>query len=134
MPRTRVILVRSALLLATAVALWGLCAWPAWQLAGAAGLEGLTLAAVLCSLPGFVVFVLTSGVEPGSPRGAAMVMVGTGIRLAVVMAGALGVRWLAPHLKWREFHVWLLVFYLATLGLETVLVLRKPRVEKPEID
>jgi len=46
------------------------------------------------------------------------------LRLLFVLVGAVVVRDLRPHLGFREFMIWLLVLYLATLLVETLLAVR----------
>jgi hypothetical protein len=50
-------------------------------------------------------------------------LIGTGLRLFVVTAGALAIALWRPDLRVREFFVWLVVFYLVGLVAETRLLL-----------
>ena len=52
-----------------------------------------------------------------------MILGGTALRMVFVLLGMLIVQTLDPHLGFREFIVWLLVFYLCLLTVETCLVL-----------
>ena len=117
---------RCGLLLAAAVVTWATAAVPAWWLGGRAGLEGLTVAAVLCLLPGFLVFLFVSRMVASENQLSIVVLGGAGLRMLFVLAGMLAVQSLRPDLGFREFVVWLLVFYLAMLATETVLVLKRP--------
>ncbi len=54
------------------------------------------------------------------------VLAGMGLRLVIVLAGTLGIRAARPDLGFREFLVWLLAFYLVTLLVETLLVMKRP--------
>lgn len=119
---------RSLLLLAAVAGLWLLSVWPANRIAGRDGLVGLSVAAVLCFVPGLVVFGLAGNVAPGSPKAATMVLVGSGLRMAAVLAGVLVIREYWPRFGFREFLVWVLIFYLGTLALETLLLLKRPAV------
>ncbi|MCC7422792.1 MAG: hypothetical protein IT428_21145 [Planctomycetaceae bacterium] len=117
---------RSMVLLAVVGALWAILAWPAYQWAGRDALVGLSLAAIMCFFPGLVVFVMTASVPAGSSKAAGVIVAGSGLSKIVLFAGVLIVQSVLPNLKVREFLVWVLVFYLATLCLETVLLLRRP--------
>lgn len=112
--------VRGLWLAAGVAAIWLLLVGPAYWLAGVAGVEGLSIAAVLCLLPGWLVFAL--GTLYGVANNQAMIVLsGTVLRMLSVLFGALAVREFRPDLQFREFFVWLLVFYMATLLLETLL-------------
>lgn len=117
---------RASLLFLTVAGLWLASAWPARLLAGQDGLVGLSVAAVLCFVPGLIVFALASHVEPGTPKAATMILVGSGLRMAAVLAGVLVFRKLWPQFGFREFLLWILIFYLGTLLLETSLLLKRP--------
>ncbi|HID23373.1 MAG TPA: hypothetical protein EYP14_13380 [Planctomycetaceae bacterium] len=104
--------------------LWLLLAGPAWWSRGPAGLEGLTYGAVLCLLPGWLVFFLTARYRDAQSR-AISVLAGTVIRLLVVLPGVMAVQSVRPHLHLSEFLVWVVVFYLALLAAETWLLVRE---------
>ncbi|MFO1094913.1 MAG: hypothetical protein U0992_16650 [Planctomycetaceae bacterium] len=109
------------LILAT-VCLWLAAAVPAWLLAGAAGLEGLTYALLLCLAPGVVTLqILKSEDDPHQALKA--MLLGFGLRMGVVFAGILVLRLVRPDLGPREFYLWLVVGYLVTLAVETRQVL-----------
>jgi hypothetical protein len=114
---------RSLILTGITVGFWLLLAGPAMWLAGSAGLEGLTIAAAICLVPGWLVFLFASGY--GSPNFQAVaVLGGMLLRMAFVLVGTVAVYVARPDLRFREFFVWLLVFYLATLAVETALILK----------
>jgi len=119
---------RCGLLVAVAVATWLVAAAPAWWLGGRAALEGLTIAAVLCLLPGCLMFLFVSRMVTSDSQMAIVVLGGAGLRMLFVLAGMLAMQSLRPELGFREFVVWLLVFYLVMLAVETVLVLKRPAV------
>lgn len=118
-------LVRGGVLTAVTAALWALLAGPAWLLAGIDGIEGLTYAALLCLAPGWVVFLLIALYGTAGTQAAMVALGGTTLRLVFVLVGMLVVLSARPHLGFREFIVWLIVFYMATLLTETLLVVRK---------
>ena len=119
---------RCGLLVVAALVTWGLACVPAWWLGGRPALEGLTIAAVLCLLPGLLVFLCVSWVVSSGSQMPFVVLAGSGLRMLFVLAGMLAVQSLRPELGFREFVVWLLVFYLAMLAVETSLVLKSPVV------
>lgn len=115
---------RLCLRLAVATAgLWVILLLPAWLLAGWNGIQGMTISAGLCVVPGWVVFFAGPRyVAPGS-LSVFLALGGTGLRMVFVLVGMLGVRAALPELGFREFTLWLLVFYLATLVIETWMAL-----------
>jgi hypothetical protein len=54
---------------------------------------------------------------------------GTALRMAVAVGGALVLYFLVPFCHQPVFWLWVILFYLFTLGLETALVLRLPQPE-----
>ena len=111
--------------------LWLLLAGPAYLLAGKNGLEGLSYAAILCLLPGGLVFFLASRYGVANTP-VSVVLSATVVRLLFVLAGTLVVLAVRQDLRFREFVVWLLAFYMATLVAETWLVLRRPSEQPAE--
>ena len=116
----------SVWLSAAVVALWLVLAGPAWWLAGRSGIEGLSYSAVLCLVPGWLVFFLSSRYRVADTR-VQVILIATTVRLLFVAAGTLVVLQVRPELRLREFLVWIIVFYLATLVAETALLLKSPR-------
>lgn len=114
---------RCVQLTAAAAGLWLLLAAPAWSLAGYDGLEGLTYAALLCLVPGLIVFVAASR-SADATKMALIALGGTGLRLFFVLVGALVLRDVRPNLGFREFTVWLLAYYIGMLFVETLLAVR----------
>ena len=111
-------------LLILTAAFWLVLTGPAWLLAGPLGLQGLSIAAVLCVVPGFVVlFISARGQTSANP--ASLVLLSTTMRLLVVLFGVLVVQKVRPDLQFWQFLVWIIVFYLATLLLETFVVLKQ---------
>lgn len=116
----------SVWLSAAVVVLWLVLAGPAWWLAGRSGIEGLSYSAVLCLVPGWLVFFLSSRYRVAGTR-IQVILIATTVRLLFVAAGTLVVLQVRPELRLREFLVWIIVFYLATLVAETALLLKSPR-------
>lgn len=105
--------------------LWTILLLPAWLLAEWNGILGLTISAGLCVIPGWVVFFAGPRYVAPDSQALFLALGGTGLRMVFVLVGMLGVRAVLPQLGFREFTLWLLVFYLATLVIETWMVLRQ---------
>jgi hypothetical protein len=104
----------------------GLClvlAVPAWFMSGREGLIGLSAAAILCVVPGLIVFWIAASFGAAGTEVPLVILGGTFLRMVFVLLGMVIVQTLDPHLGFREFIVWLLVFYLFLLAVETCLVL-----------
>ncbi|MBW3542178.1 MAG: hypothetical protein KY476_18060 [Planctomycetes bacterium] len=91
---------------------------PAWLLAGRDGLEGLAWSVALCLIPGVATIAIAHRMDERKRHVFGMLL-GTGLRLGVVLSGAVGIAFLRPELRVREFFVWLVAFYLIALVLET---------------
>lgn len=92
---------------------------------GFPGVEGVVYSVVLCLVPGWLTIFVAKRVR--NPEVAAyVVLLGTGLRVAFVLAGLFAVRALRPELGFREFEIWLIVGYLVALGLETWIVVANP--------
>jgi len=117
-------LIRCGWLTAAAVGLWAAMLFPANLVAGSLGIEGLTIAALLCLVPGCLVFIIAAFfTSTGTPL-AFVVLAGTGLRMLTVLVGVLVLQSLRPELGMREFTVWAVLFYLAMLLTETLLIVR----------
>lgn len=114
---------RCGWLVAATVVLWLALAGPAWYVAGRDGIIGLSTAALLCLVPGCTVFGLAASYGPSGSQVPLVILGGTVLRMVFVLLGLVIVQTLNPHLGFREFIVWLLVFYLCLLAVETCLVL-----------
>ena len=95
-------------------------AGPAWLLAESKGLIGLAVAALLCTIPGCLV-VAFKGLFGGSQ--ATLILAPGGLRIFFVFLGALGAKFVVSGYGLKEFYVWLILFYLFMLALETKSVL-----------
>ena len=103
---------------------WVLCFWPARLLDGESGVWWMTLAAVCCLVPGWIV-VFLSGLAI-FPNDLAAMLVQTMLRVGVVSTVAVSVKKLRPDVGVSEFFGWLIGFYLLALATEVVLFRRKP--------
>ena len=108
--------------------LWALAFFPARSMAGQTGVEGLTIAALLCLLPGLIVFAFVS-LNPMPNQQAFVVLAGTGFRLVIVALGMMVVMSIRRDFTVQSFPIWIAVFYLETLAVETWLVVSGREVE-----
>ena len=117
---------RSGWLTASAALCWLLFAGPAFWLSGVAGLEGLSIAALLSLVPGWLVFWGVSVVSkvPGQNGQPMAVLAATGVRLMFVLFGVLLMKSIRPDLGLREFHGWVIAFYCMSLMVETLLLVK----------
>ena len=114
---------RCGWLSAAAVLLWLALLGPAWFVSGREGLIGLSTAAVLCLVPGWTVFWIAAKYGTAGSDVPLVIVGGTALRMVFVLLGLVIVQTIDPRLGFREFVVWLLVFYLCLLAVETCLVL-----------
>lgn len=99
-------------------------------LAGSAGVQASLAALLLCLVPGWVVFLLEPLYRsPGQATGGAIL--GSILRLGLVMGGALA--WLAwrPDAPRGVFLAALGVHYLAALTYETIVLMRSLNLRAP---
>jgi hypothetical protein len=116
---TRTTLKNCGVFTVSVVALSMLLAGPAYWLASVRGLEGLAYSAVLCWVPGCVMFLGIAGLIDNK---AVAFLIGTGLRMMTVLLGALLIHQTRADLGLREFFGWLVVFYSVTLLVETLLL------------
>lgn len=100
-------------------------AGPAWWLAGSKGLTGLTVSAALCLIPSCLAVLF----KAWAGDSATTTLVSSGLRLFFVMAGALVAKFVVTGYGMREFFVWLIVFYLFSLAVETWFSFRRNNSE-----
>jgi hypothetical protein len=105
--------------LAAALGLVAACLAPlASRRFGGDGLAAVGLIAIACFVPG-VVLAMVAGRVTGSQRSLFLLLVGTGLRVGLVLAAALVVVQLRPALKSTEFYLGLAVLYCVALAIET---------------
>ncbi|MGC1272434.1 MAG: hypothetical protein WBC44_01915 [Planctomycetaceae bacterium] len=117
---------------AAVVAGWLVLAGPAWWFDGLSGLEGLSIAAALCLIPGWLVFALHSQYGTAAPL--AVLLTGTIGRMATVLIGALAVKAWRPDYDMTLFALFLGAFYVLTLAIETKLQSKPPCRGTPSDD
>jgi hypothetical protein len=110
------------LALATAV-LWVVLVGPALLIGGRDGLIGLSAAALLCVVPGWIVFWIAAAYGAAGGQVPLVVLGGMVLRMIFVFLGMVIIQSANQHLGFREFVVWLLAFYAVLLAVETFLVL-----------
>lgn len=125
-PELRTALRRCGLLAVFSVVLWGLLLYPAYAMGGRDGVQGLTFAAALCLIPGWLVLLIGSRFTDAGSQMPMVVLGGSALRMLFVLVGMLVVRSSREDLQFHEFVLWLLVFYLAMLAVETRWMLKVP--------
>jgi len=109
-------------LTAVTLGVFGVAVWPVFHWSGRAGIEEMSLAAGLCLFPGWLAFWLVSRYVAAKSRALA-VLAGSLLRMFLVLGGVLVLRTVWGELP-KSFLIWLCVFYLLSLVVETVLVTR----------
>jgi hypothetical protein len=116
---------RVAILIATTVAAWGVAAYPAALAWGESGIVYSATAAALCLLPTTLTMLWAGWAYQQVPeQQLMMVLGGTAVRMGVVLGAGLILHSFVPYFQQQVFWLWLLVFYLLTLAMEMVLVVK----------
>jgi hypothetical protein len=117
-------MMRLLVLVGGSAALWLLLGLPARHLGGGDdALKYAGVAALLCSVPMAATLVVTTRLASRKPQMLAIGVLGaTGLRMFVVLAGALVLAAVDPFFGRPVFWFWLVVFYLATLALDVGLL------------
>ena len=115
-----------AQLLTGSLALWGLAAAPAWYFGGNQALVETVVACVLCLVPMTLTMVWCHQAFRTSPeQQLAAALGGTGLRMLVVIGCGIGLYHAVEQLNRTTFLLWVVAFYLGTLTLEVVLIVRR---------
>ena len=122
------------MLTAAVLGLWLLLAGPAYLVADVDGLEGLTYAGLICLVPGWLLFFIASKSSDAGQQVAMTILGGMGLRMVFVLVGLVVIQSQRPDLGVREFVVWLLVYYLASVALETYVVVAALKKSQPRTD
>ena len=96
------------------------------------GLEGLTYSALMCWLPGCLLFFASPYFEFAKNKAYAF-LAGSGLRMFVVLVATLLLHEIRADLGLKEFLSWLVVFYSVTLLVETLLIVRSPEANTSSI-
>ncbi len=118
---------RVLILIAGTVLFWALTAIPARHLGGGnLAIAYSATALLLCLVPGVLTFLWTGWTARQDPQQMLLVALGaTGIRMfGVLLAGLLLLQTVPLFREQEGFLIWLVVFYLFTLTLEMVLLLK----------
>ncbi|MCR9202739.1 MAG: hypothetical protein NXI04_29190 [Planctomycetaceae bacterium] len=107
-------------LTAVVAAAWAVCFWPARGLNGEAGVYWMTIAAICCLVPGWIVVFLGGLVI--FPNDLAAMLAQMAVRLVTAGAAALIVRDVYPSFGPDVFLGWLIGFYLLALFVEVSLL------------
>jgi hypothetical protein len=114
------------LLVAGTVGLWLLAFYPARLAWGDRAVLQSAVAAMLCLVPMALTMVWCSMAQGGSPEmQLAAVMGGSAARMLLVVGVAVVLFKTVEALSDPAFMIWVVVFYLATLTLEILLVVRQ---------
>lgn len=104
---------------------WCVCFFPARWLRGESGIWWMTIAAICCLIPGWIVVFLSMVAIVRDELSAMLIQ--TMVRLFTVAGVALAVRKLRPELGFVDFFGWLVGFYLLALVVEVKLLKRRSK-------
>lgn len=108
--------------------LWLLTVVPARHLFGGGGVEATIVSALACLFAGWLTFWLATRLA--QPRMQAFgVLLGTIIRGIFALLAAFVMQFVL-ELPYENYLIWLAIFYLASLGVETALLLGRNSSEK----
>jgi hypothetical protein len=105
--------------------LWGILIYPCWLIwANTVWLES-SVALGLCLVPALVTLAWTLRAGDAPEQQLVAVLGGTGVRLVFALGGGLLLYHTLPEMFTNGFWLWLAVFYMFILAVETFLVLNK---------
>jgi hypothetical protein len=115
---------RLGLLIGGSIVFWILAAWSGRHFWGDTAAVYSGVAVLLCLIPTALTLAWAGSERPCSPEQQLIrLLASTGIRIVVVLAGALALYGLFPYFhEGPGFLMWVVVFYLFTLGFETLLL------------
>ena len=106
------------------ILVWLLVAYPARVLGGAAAAVYSAVALGLCLFPTtLTLYLVERTAQPAPCRLLAIFLVGMLMRMVVVLGGGIALYSLAPYFAQLGFWIWILGWYLVTLGGEVTFVL-----------
>lgn len=116
---------QATLLILTSLAFWVAVSYPAFVLGGESALIYSAVALLLCLLPTVATLLWAGWAWNTTPeQQLTMILGGTGLRMTFVLGCGLLLYSAVPYFAQQSFWVWLLVFYLLTLALEMVLIVK----------
>ena len=101
---------------------WVLCFWPARLLSPEYGVKWMSIAAICCLVPGWIVVLLE---RLAIFRGDKLIFGQMVVRFLALLIATVAVKLLRPELGLVEFYGWLVLFYLLAMIYEVVLLSRK---------
>lgn len=124
---------RLGVLLVGTLLFWLLVSYPAWRLLGDTHLVYSAVSLALCVVPAALTLLLDRLVVSGGPEAQlGAVVAGMIMRMAVVLGGGLALSSFLSYFQEQAFWLWVVVFYLYTLTLEMVLIVRaRSALEQP---
>jgi hypothetical protein len=112
-------------LIGSTLLLWAILIYPSWLIWGSrVWLESL-VALALCLVPALLTLAWTLRAGDAPEKQLVAVLGGTGVRLVVALGGGLLLNFALPEMFTSGFWLWLAVFYMFILAVETILVLNK---------
>lgn len=105
---------------------WVICFWPARLMNGQDGVFWMSIAAICCLVPGWIV-VFLSGLAI-FPNDLTVMLVQTMVRMFIIGGAAVVLRKLRPEVGFADFYGWLVGFYLLAMAVE-VWVLRQSKTK-----
>jgi hypothetical protein len=117
-------------LITSSLGVWLLTAYPAHALWGETAVIYGVVAVLLCLAPTTATLLWAGQALDGSAeQQLGLVLGGTGVRMVFVLGGGLLLYYSLPYFQQQSFWLWILAFYLFTLALEMVLIVRGRPVE-----
>ncbi len=107
------------------ILLWGVLIYPSWLLWGNAVWLESSAALGLCLVPALVTLAWALRAGDAPEKQLVAVLGGTGVRLVFALGGGLLLNYALPEMFTTGFWLWLAVFYMFILAVETILVLNK---------
>lgn len=104
---------------------WVLCFWPAKSLNPETGVKWMSIAALCCLVPGWIVVLLERLAI--FPNALVVMLVQTSVRMATVGGAVVVVKRTHPEIGLADFYGWLIGFYLLALLVEVQLLRRDER-------
>jgi hypothetical protein len=112
-------------LLVGSLGFWAAAVYPTRLLGGEPAVVYSAVAVGLCLVPTAATLLWAERAFRGSPeQQLLMVLGGTGVRMATVLGAGLVLYYAVPYFQQTSFWICLLVFYLFTLALEMVLLIK----------
>lgn len=126
---------RVGMLVAVSLFAWAALGYSAWRvMQDDTAIVYSTVAVLLCLVPTTATMLWAGWAYRQSPEQQLwMVLGGTSVRMGLVLGVGLALYALVPYFNQQSFWVWLLVFYLLTLAVEMVLVVKtQPATKEPQ--